>query len=113
MTEKNESVWFRGVIGIMAMIGGLAGFGALFVIEIPQRNENALLLALGFVMGWAGAVVASEYGSTSTGRKIADSAIRNSERLAVAAIPALDAPLDVTVTNAADNPVPTIDEGKA
>lgn len=79
-TPDSDNPIFRAVIGILALGGALGGFFALFWIEIPARNENALLLALGFVMGWAGAVIASEYGSTTTGRRVADSAIRNIER---------------------------------
>lgn len=82
---SKEKTFFRAVIGLVAMLGSLAGFFALFFIEIPVGNRDAMMLALGLVFGWASAVVSSEYGSTSTGRKIADSAIRNSERLTEAA----------------------------
>lgn len=78
--EPRESAWFRGVIGLVALGGAMGGFFALFYVEIPARNENALLLALGFVMGWAGAVIASEYGATTTGRRVAEGAIRKLER---------------------------------
>lgn len=78
--QTPESGLFRFVIGFMALGGALGGFFALFWIEIPARNENALLLALGFVMGWAGAVIASEYGATTVGRKVAESAVRNLDR---------------------------------
>jgi hypothetical protein len=108
MNEKPDGAMFRGIIGLIALMGAMGGFFLLFVIEIPLRNENALLLALGFVMGWAGAVIASEYGSTSTGRKIADSAIRGSERLAVAAAAAA-LPADPPVTGRADDPVHVAD----
>jgi predicted RND superfamily exporter protein len=82
---SKEKTFFRAIIGLTAMLGSLAGFFALFFIEIPVGNRDAMMLALGLVFGWASAVVSSEYGSTSTGRKIADSAIRNSERLTEAA----------------------------
>lgn len=82
---RKEGPWFRFIIGLMALGGALGGFFALFWIEIPARNENALLLALGFVMGWAGAVIASEYGATTTGRKVAESAVRTIERQQTAA----------------------------
>jgi hypothetical protein len=84
----------------------------LFYVEIPARNENALLLALGFVMGWAGAVIASEYGATSTGRKVAESAVRNIERQNQAAEaqgekPAgtEEDPLKTEVVNSKESPV--------
>lgn len=86
MTDEHSrfSGLFRGIIGLIALGGAMGGFFALFYIEIPARNENALLLALGFVMGWAGAVIASEYGATTTGRKVAESAIRKIERADIA-----------------------------
>lgn len=99
----NDSTIFRGTIGLIALLGGLAGFFALFYVEIPAGNRDAMMLALGLVMGWASAVIASEFGSTSTGRKIADSAIRNSERLTNAATTTQD----VNVVNEPSNPVPT------
>jgi predicted RND superfamily exporter protein len=92
---SKEKTFFRAVIGLVAMLGSLAGFFALFFIEIPVGNRDAMMLALGLVFGWASAVVSSEYGSTSTGRKIADSAIRNSERLTEAAT-ASSQPLDLS-----------------
>lgn len=86
MTEETpDRGILRGIIGLIALAGAMVGFFLLFYIEIPARNENALLLALGVVLGWAGSVVASEYGSTTTGRKVADSAIRGLERQQIAA----------------------------
>ena len=79
MTEPKDSI-FRSVVGLLALAAGIAGFGALFWIEIPARNENALMFALGIVFGWGSAVIASEYGATTTGRKVAESAIRRIER---------------------------------
>ena len=104
---KHDNALFRGTIGLIALIGGLAGFFALFYIEIPVGNRDAMMLALGLVLGWASSVIASEFGSTSTGRKIADSAIRNSEKLTEAAT--TTAPTDVNVVNTPDAPVPVAD----
>jgi hypothetical protein len=67
---------FRAFIGVVALGAGILGFGMLFYIEIPARNENALMFAMGIVFGWGSAVIASEYGATTTGRKVAESAIR-------------------------------------
>lgn len=82
MTERNphDNSFFRSVVGLLALAAGIGGFGALFWIEIPARNENALMFALGIVFGWGSAVIASEYGATTTGRKVAESAIRRIER---------------------------------
>ena len=106
MTEHRDNGFLRGLIGLLALGGAMAGFFLLFYIEIPQRNENALLLALGVVLGWAGAVVSSEYGATTTGRKVAESAIRSIERNDIANSPSgTDAdPLKTEVVNTADNP---------
>ncbi len=85
MTDPhNEGKYFRPSIGVLCIVGGLAGFFALYFIEVPTGNRDAMMLALGIVLGWASAVVQSEYGSTSTGRKVTDSAIRNIERQQVA-----------------------------
>lgn len=66
---------FRALIGLICVAAGLAGLALLFFIEVPARNENALLLALGVVLGWGSSVVASEYGASSTGRKAANAAL--------------------------------------
>lgn len=71
---------FRGIIGFLALATGIAGFGALFFIEIPARNENALMFALGVVFGWGSSVIASEYGASTTGRRAADAAIKRVEQ---------------------------------
>ncbi len=84
MTDKPDSAWFRGTIGFLCIAGSLIGFGGLYFVEVPIGNRDALMLALGIVFGWGSAVVQSEYGSTATGRKVADSAIRNIERQAIA-----------------------------
>ena len=86
MTEQQEhdagreGYVFRASVGIMAMLTAIGGFAALFLVEIPARNENAIMFALGAVFGWAGSVIASEYGASTTGRKVAESAIRSIER---------------------------------
>ncbi len=103
MSEHNEGRFFRPAIGIICIIGGLAGFFALFILEVPPGNRDALMLALGLVMGWGGAVVQSEYGSTSTGRKVTESAIRGIERQQVAS----EGPQPVVVTNTQSDPVQT------
>lgn len=72
---KDGSI-FRGIIGFLALATGIAGFAALFFIEIPARNENALMFALGVVFGWGSSVIASEYGASTTGRKAAESALK-------------------------------------
>ncbi len=78
--DPHDNSFFRALVGLLSLGAGIAGFAALFWIEIPARNENALMFALGIVFGWGSAVIASEYGATTTGRKVAESAIRRIER---------------------------------
>lgn len=70
---------FRGAVGLIALLSGIAGFILLFFVPIPEKNENAIMLALGLVLGWGSAVVSSEYGSSATGRKAADATIKRAE----------------------------------
>lgn len=76
----SEGSFFRGVIGFVALGAAIGGFAGLFFFEIPARNENAIMFALGSVFGWAGAVISSEYGATTTGRRVAESAIKKIEK---------------------------------
>ena len=88
MTEEHPSLgpppkegsFFRAVIGFLALAVGMGGFGALFFIEIPARNENALMFAMGIVFGWGSAVISSEYGASTTGRRVAESAVKKLEK---------------------------------
>ena len=67
---------YRYTIGLIAVIGGLAGLAGLFVLEVPERNVEALLLALGIVLGWGSAVVQGEWGSSPAGRKAAEQGLK-------------------------------------
>lgn len=104
MTEQEEHTAskdgnaFRAFVGLLALVGSLAGFFLLFFYEMPPRNENAIMLALGIVFGWGSAVVQSEYGASTTGRKVAESAIKKLNENAQ----------DVNVVNPPSDPVPTI-----
>ena len=71
---------FRGVVGLLCIIGSLTGFAGLYFVEVPAGNRDALMLALGIVFGWGSAVVQSEYGASTTGRKAAESALKSFER---------------------------------
>ena len=71
---------FRAIVGFLALAAGIGGLAALFFVEIPARNENALLLALGIVLGWGSGVIASEYGASTTGRKAAEVAMKQIEK---------------------------------
>ncbi len=97
-TAGREGYLFRAAIGIMALATAIGGFAALFLIEIPATNADAIMFALGAVFGWAGSVIASEYGASTTGRKVAESAIRKLNENVQ----------DVSVVNPTDEPVPTV-----
>jgi hypothetical protein len=90
-------VWLLGALGL-----GGGGFGALFFIRVPPENKDAMMFALGAVFGWATSVIASEYGATTTGRKVAESAVRQIERQTISN----ETPAQVEVVNSADNAVP-------
>jgi hypothetical protein len=105
---KKASGVFRFIIGFVVMLTAIGGFAALFIIRVPPENKDAMMFALGSVFGWAASVVASEYGATTIGRSVAESAVRSIERQNIANEPltATGEPTPVTVTNAPDNPVP-------
>jgi drug/metabolite transporter (DMT)-like permease len=71
-----EGSLFRGILGFLCVGGSLIGFGGLYFIAIPPGNRDALMLALGVVFGWGSAVVQSEYGASSTGRKFAEATLK-------------------------------------
>lgn len=75
---KDGSV-FRAIIGFIALGAGIVGFLALYFVPIPPGNRDALMLALGIVIGWGSSVIQSEYGASTTGRKVADHAIKQLE----------------------------------
>lgn len=68
--------WFRAALGMIALLGGLGGLAGLYFIPIPESNRDALLLALGLVLGWGSTVIGYEFGSSPTGRRAAEAGIR-------------------------------------
>lgn len=106
MTEEHkDSGFFRFIIGCVVMLTAVGGFAALFIIKVPPENKDAMMFALGSVFGWAASVVSSEYGATTTGRKVAESAVRQIERQTIANEVSTE-PQPVTVVNAPGDPVP-------
>ena len=95
MADKSDNAWFRGFIGVFVVVGGFAALAGLYVVDIPPGNKEPLLLAIGIVLGWGGSVIASEYGATTTGRKVAETAVRTMERQQIAA----EVPAQVEVVN--------------
>jgi hypothetical protein len=82
--EHKDSGLFRQGIGLLCIVGGLSALAGLYFIDVPAGNKEPLLLAIGIVLGWGGSVVNSEYGATTTGRKVAEAAVRQVERQTIA-----------------------------
>jgi hypothetical protein len=102
MEDHKDNAIFRQGIGLLSIIGGLSALGGLYFVDVPVGNKEPLLLAIGIVLGWGGSVVNSEYGATTTGRKVAETAVRTMERQQLAS----EVPAQVEVVNAPDNAVP-------
>lgn len=81
MPEQSNRDVFRGVVGIIAILAGVFALGGLYFVEVPAGNQEALLIAIGVVLGWGGSVVNYEFGGSQAGRKAAEAGIRkaNSE----------------------------------
>lgn len=63
---------FRYTVGMIAILGGLAGLLGLYAFEIPVGNRDAVMLALGIVLGWGSSVINGEWGSSPAGRRAAE-----------------------------------------
>ena len=92
---SEPAAWFRVALGFIAVLGGLGALVMLSWHPIPEENKEALLLAIGVVLGWGSSVISSEFGSSPGGRKAADVAIRR-----------MDQPQSVRIDQPADDPVP-------
>lgn len=99
MSERNT---FRYTVGLIAVIGGFVGLIGLYFVEIPGGNRDAVTLALGIVLGWGGAVINGEWGSSPAGREMANLGVRV----------ATEQPLKTEVVNPPENPVPTTEGDK-
>jgi hypothetical protein len=112
--NQNEGRAFRWTIGLLVMLTAIGGFAALFRLKVPPENKDAMMFALGAVFQWAAGVVASEYGSSTTGRKVAEAAVRNIERgqgAADAPSGSENDPVNTRITNPPDDPANVKDQG--
>lgn len=110
--EHHDNAIFRQFIGVLCILGGLSALAGLYFVDVPEGNKEPLLLAIGIVLGWGGNVVSSEYGATTTGRKVAESAVRTLERQQIASELTATEPQPVHVVNAPGDPVPVSEEPK-
>lgn len=106
-----EGLWsnvFRGFIGVLALISSVAALAGLYFINVPTGNKEPLLLAIGIIMGWGSSIVNSEYGATSTGRRVVEQAVKNIERQQITADDnakvSSTIPAEVKVVNTPEDP---------
>lgn len=100
---------------IAFMLCGMLGFclWALVFREVPEANQNALLVVIGILSGALGVVVNFYFGSTSTSKKQQETigTLADTAKSAQAALPAVNganvipvAPGDSVVVKADDPP---------
>lgn len=70
---------FRYLVGVIALLGGIGGLIGLYITEVPPGNRDALMLALGLVLGWGSIIVNGEWGSSPAGRQAASVGVRQPE----------------------------------
>lgn len=76
-----DSTWFRSIVGLLALTGGIVGLLALFFVEVPAGNRDALMLGLGAILGWGASVINYEFGGSTAGRKAAEAGIKRDLKL--------------------------------
>ena len=72
-----EGRYFRPLLGLIVVIGGLLALGLLYFIPVPATNRDALMLAIGIVLGWGGSIVNYEYGGSVMGKKAAEKGMKS------------------------------------
>jgi hypothetical protein len=92
-------VTFRTTIGVIVVVGGLAGLLTLYFVAVPTVNRDAIVLALGVVLGWGSSIVNGEWGSSPEGRRMA-------EISAAHVTASVGGPAQVEVINKPGDPVP-------
>lgn len=86
---------FRYTVGMIAIMGGLAGLLGLYAFEIPVGNRDAVMLALGIVLGWGSSVINGEWGSSPAGRRAAEVGVEAGRKAADAPTGSPDDPLAI------------------
>lgn len=74
--QHKEGRFFRPLLGFTVILGGLAALGLLFFFPVPTNNRDALMLAIGIVLGWGGSIVNYEYGGSVMGKKAAEKGMK-------------------------------------
>jgi len=98
---------FRYTVGMIAIMGGLAGLLCLYWVEIPGGNRDAVMLALGIVLGWGSSVINGEWGSSPAGRRVAEAGVEASRKSAEGPSGTKDDPLAVEGAPPGNEPVTT------
>jgi hypothetical protein len=60
---------FRIFIGLVSVAAALGAIVMLSFHEAPESNRDTLLIAIGTIIGWGGAVVASQFGDRTQSRR--------------------------------------------
>ena len=65
-------IWnFRRIVGMIAIIGNMLMVAGLLFLPIPKDIPPEVWGILGAVVGWGGAVIGYEFGSSSDSRALA------------------------------------------
>jgi hypothetical protein len=56
--------FYRAFLGTFVVIGVFALVGLLYFVSIPAANANLIHLVIGSVVGYAGAIISFEFGSS-------------------------------------------------
>lgn len=98
---------FRYIVGLIAILGGLAGLLGLYAFEVPVGNRDAVMLALGIVLGWGSSVINGEWGSSPAGRRVSEAGVEAARKGNESPAGTKSDPTHTEVTNKPGDPVPT------
>lgn len=95
---------------IAASLAGLA-LGSLLFKTVPPSNKDALLIALGFVLGLSKDAYAFYFGASKGGVDLAERQANIVEASATASNVLAAGPQPVTIDQPADEPIPVKESG--